>query len=111
MCDTVELCFRAGCGVDASVVDNEVDVTQAKGAGIWVGCVGIFSWPQKKEEAQEEHVSNDGVAVRCVGSIVKVNGMANDLQQDGFNTVLGWILFVIGRELAMEAKVDFSRRQ
>ena len=70
----IEVGFRAGERVEAPRVDDQVCVTEAKWAGVWVGCVGVFTGPKEKEEPQEEHVGN-----RCgiwrVGTVPLGDGM------------------------------------
>jgi hypothetical protein len=69
--------FGAGVRVETSVIDEEVYVTDAKGARVRVGCMCILARAEEEEETQDEHVC-DGVRFRGVGAKAVLGRVGDD---------------------------------
>ncbi len=75
MCGSLEFVFWTSEGVQAAGVEEEVDVTDAKGGGIFGGHCGTFSRAQQKEETDNQHVCNGVGGLRLRSSAMHDSGM------------------------------------
>jgi hypothetical protein len=103
--DSVPLLLGCGTPAQSLIMDVEMGMANAEWCSVRAAGVGIFPWPEKEVEGQEEHIGNGGV-FRCPSIDAKFGGMYDDGQRDGFLAVGARVVFGVCGELPGEAEVE-----
>jgi hypothetical protein len=92
--------------VKAALSDAKLDITETKGGG-FTGRNGVFTWTKEIKEGNAAHVGNGEISGRR-GSMCDGHDATKNLDGYGFDPIRRRVFFLVGREHALNAKVNVA---
>ena len=92
--------------VEAASSDPKLDIAETKGGGL-TGGDRVFTGPKEIKERDAAHVSNGKIGGRR-GSMCHGHEATKNLDGNGFDPIWRRVFFLVGREHALDAKINVA---